>query len=92
MVIDFFKALFIASLPIFVLTYVLVSRITQSDKLDPDSEYNESADKAIDGISKKHKEAKKTGSKANNLSEHAINKWLYFGGGFYGTMCFATYL
>lgn len=91
MTIEILKATLIAALPVFILTYLLVSRAIVSGKLSDFSD-NKSLEKAMKSMNSDHKKNKKNNKSKLGIGETATNKWLFFGGGFYGLMAFGTYL
>jgi hypothetical protein len=97
MIIEAIRASLFAGIPILVITYLLVSRAIVSNRLENFSD-TKSLNLAMKNMSKKYKEDKKqnkrdknkhTGELLNN--NRVLNKWLYFGGGFYGLMALITY-
>lgn len=91
MIIEILKATLIAALPVFILTYMLVSRAIVSGKLSDFSD-NKSLGKAMKSMNSDHKKNKKINQNKLGIGETATNKWLFFGGGFYGLMAFGTYV
>ncbi|MDT0595576.1 hypothetical protein [Glaciecola petra] len=92
MIIEILKATVIAALPVFILTYLLVSKVAVTGKLN-DPSGKQSLKKAMKNMKTDRKNTqKKEGQEKLAIGETATNKWLFFGGGFYGLVAFGTYV
>lgn len=92
MFIEIIRATLLGALPIFILSYIVLSRAMSSEKYQKKKK-NKQVDESqqIGTISSPtHDETQKTNT--FNIGERAMDKWLFFGGGFYGTMAFATFI
>lgn len=91
MFIESLRLFFFAFLPIFLITHVMFSRAILSKRIEGFSD-QESLKSAIKNMKKQYKSEKKGFDFRKSPSQHVIDKWLYFGGGFYGLMAFVTYM
>lgn len=91
MFIEVLRAALFAGLPVLMVSYLMVSRAILSDRMALFAD-NKGLKSAMKGMSKKYKEDKKKKTDVKGINQHIINKWLYFGGGFYGLMAFITYV
>jgi hypothetical protein len=90
MVIEILRACIFAGLPLFAITYLLINSSVKSKRLGSFNTVN-SLESASREMSKQYKKEKKEGKK--QLARHLIlNKWMSFGGGFYGLMVLVTFL
>lgn len=89
MVIEAIRASLFSCIPVFVITYLMVSRAIVSKRIDSFSDTKE-LNLAMKNMSKRYKEKKKN-DKKHVSDNRVLDKWLYFGGGFYGLMAFITY-
>ena len=89
MVIEAIRASLYAGIPILIITYLLVSRAIVSNRLDDFSD-TKSFNLAMKNMSKQYKADKKNND-VSSKNNKVLNKWLYFGGGFYGLMALITY-
>lgn len=90
MFIEIMRASLFSGLPIFIISYAMVSRAILSNRLGHFSD-SKSLQSAMKNMSKEYKEDKKAKTNMEGNSHLILNKWLYFGGGFYGLMAFTTY-
>jgi hypothetical protein len=88
-VIEVLRASLFSGIPIFLVTYLLISRAIVSNRLDDFSDTKE-LNLAMKNMSKQYKESKKA-NKRKSSRNRVLDKWLYFGGGFYGLMALVTY-
>ncbi|MGB3724696.1 MAG: hypothetical protein WA981_02935 [Glaciecola sp.] len=102
MFLEITRAVLLAGLPLSILTYLLISRVVLSERFSA-YDHSDDIDTAFKDMKTRYKQDKKKPenksraySTANlnvdSLSERAINKWFYFGGGFYGIMGFVTFI
>jgi hypothetical protein len=91
MFIEVMRAIFFSAIPVSLVSYFMISRAILSKRLGQFSD-NKSLQSAMKDMSKKHKEDKKSKTDMKGSSHLIVNKWLYFGGGFYGLMAFMTYV
>lgn len=89
MYIEILRACFIGGLPLFVITYFLVSSSLQSKRLSKFDSIN-SLESASKEMVKEYKKDKKEGNKQYKR-QLILNKWMSFGGGFYGLMVLVTF-
>jgi hypothetical protein len=89
--IEIFRALAFSGVPIFLCSYLLFSRAMITGRLSNYSS-NKDRDSAIKAMSKSYKEEKKQNSKRRKGEHRIIDKWLFFGGGFYGLMALVTFV
>lgn len=79
---EIIKAIFMAGIPTAILTFIMIFYAIKRGYI----EINE----AVDSLKKRKKQAKK------DKEEFKVNpvhqKWLYFGGGYYGLMALGTYI
>lgn len=90
MYIEVLRATFFSALPVSLIAYLVISHAILSNRLGRFSD-NKSLKAAMKDMSKKHKDEKKTKTDMKGSSHLLVNKWLYFGGGFYGLMALITY-
>lgn len=88
---EILRALLIAALPIFIITYLLISRAITAKRLAKNTN-NKQFDQAVNDMQKEYKQRKKTNTLLRGTDNRIINKWMSFGGGFYGLMAFSTYI
>jgi hypothetical protein len=91
MFIEILRAASFAAIPVLIIAYLMVSRAILSNRLARFAD-NKSLKSAMEDMSKKYKEDKKKKTDVQGINQGIINKWLYFGGGFYGLMAFITYV
>lgn len=87
MITQIFKACLLAGLPLFLVSLCMISWMRKSDLLD-DFEDQKGLKAAMQAIKQKRKKDKNKSIKKQSM---VIDKWLYFGGGFYGLMSLVTY-
>lgn len=90
MLFELLKVVFFSALPVSLIAYLVVSRAILSNRLGHFSD-NKSLKSAMKEMSQKHKEDKKAKTDLKGSSHLLVNKWLNFGGGFYGLMALITY-
>jgi hypothetical protein len=90
MLLELMKVVFFSALPISLIAYLVISRAILSNRLGDFSD-NKSLKSAMKEMSQKHKEEKKAKTDNKGTSHLLVNKWLNFGGGFYGLMALITY-
>lgn len=93
MITEILRAAILGALPVFLLSYVVLSKAMSSKKYQRkrkkrSDKYVESKDAEIQASMADETEQ----TNKFDIREHAMEKWLFFGGGFYGTMAFATFL
>jgi len=76
------RVFFFAFLPVAVISFGLVFLAIKRGYID--------SEESVDSLSKKRKQAKK--DKVEFKVNPIHNKWLYFGGGYYGLMAFSTFI
>lgn len=76
-----------AGVPLFIVSLCMISWMRKSDLLD-DFEDQKGLKAAMKTIKQKRKKDK---NKSIKQQSRVIDKWLYFGGGFYGLMSLVTY-
>lgn len=91
MFIEVMRAIFFSAIPVFLVAYFMISHAMLSNRLGRFSD-NKSLQSAMKDMSKKHKQDKKTKTDMKGSRHLIVNKWLYFGGGFYGLMALMTYV
>ncbi len=86
MLTEILRATLMGALPVFLLSYVILSKALTRHDYDPQK-------MKCSKTSRQTEEFDTNMQKGQfNIGEHAMDKWLFFGGGFYGTMAFATFL
>ncbi len=78
---EIIKAIFLAGLPTAVVAFVMVFYAIKRGYID--------IDESVESLKKRKKQAKKDDTEFEVNPVH--QKWLYFGGGYYGLMALATY-
>lgn len=93
MLIEIIRASLLGALPVFLLSYLVLSKAFSSEKYDRKKK-KRAKNAAQTEMSEPTAQIteKKEPSGQFNIGERAMDKWLFFGGGFYGTMAFATFL
>lgn len=86
----FFQATFVVGVPVFLLGYFLISWALKTGRLPAYSDHN-GLRKSVKSMQEAHKNKKKK-AEANTEKSVLLEKWLKFGGGFYGTTAFYTYI
>lgn len=93
MLIEILRVTLIGALPVFLLSYVVLSKAFSSDKYDRKKRKRAKNDAQSDMSESTEQSLEKAQPSGQfNIGERAMDKWLFFGGGFYGTMAFATFL
>lgn len=93
MIAELFKAVFLAGLPVGIASYLLVWWAIRSQYLQPTTDLKK-LEKEVSRLSKSKKKKKKDsdpGAPAARLNP-VHNKWLAFGGGFYGVVALMTFV
>lgn len=90
MFLELMKVVFLSALPVSLIAYLVISRAILSNRLGHFSD-NKSLKSAMKEMSQKHKEEKKAKTDMRGSKHLLVNKWLSFGGGFYGLMALITY-
>lgn len=82
---NFVSALFVLGLPVGVLTWYIVDRLHESGRLGADSDMKHVKETML--------QTKKDWQEADEVSENFFEqRWLKFGGGFYGLTAFVTFI
>ncbi len=82
LILELIKVLLFAVLPVAVISFCLVFLAIKRGYINPEE--------SVESLNKKRKQAKK--NKAEFKVNPIHNKWLYFGGGYYGLMAFTTFM
>ncbi len=81
-IIELLKAMIMAGIPIAIISFALIYLAIQRSYISAEEDFN--------SLKKKKKQAKK--DKEDFKINPVHQKWLYFGGGYYGLMAFTTYI
>lgn len=92
MIAELFRAAFMAGLPVAFVSYLLVWWAFRSDYFEKTSDLRQ-LEKQVSGYSKAQKKNKKKKENATELKKlnPVHNKWMKFGGGFYGVVALITF-
>ncbi len=81
-----------SALPVLLFSYLIISLAIRSGKLTQNVDAK-AFDNALKNLSSTHKKSKiKTPFYKTSAQDMLLNKWLFFGSGFYGVMAFGTYV
>ncbi|MGQ8365518.1 hypothetical protein [Glaciecola sp. 1036] len=87
---DILKAAAYAGIPVFIFSFLMVRRALASNRLKDFSGMHE-FEKSMKDLSKSQKKQSKIPD-VKNIGNYALDKWLNYGGGFYGLMVFLTFV
>ena len=91
MIAEFFRAAFLAGIPVGLTSFVLIWWAIRSDYLENTSSFGE-MEKGVSALSKAQKKKKKEEGAVPRKLNPIHNKWMKFGGGFYGVVALITFV